>query len=155
MLPGTISNKIIFRNKNLKLDIYFSVEKSFQISVTSDQIGQMQRLDIYKEYYKDLEREQDRKTHTEMYKSLIEEDITGVFQVLCGVLLPWNSLSRRWHLCKASDRVIYGACLSSFEHVFKGKLVRRKVISLHNITQLERVSLMELVCTKNSNNLMI
>ena len=43
------------------------------MSVTSGQIGQMQRLDIHKEFYKDLEREQDRKTHTEKYPIFSEE----------------------------------------------------------------------------------
>ena len=44
-----------------------SIDKSFKVSVTSGQVGEMQRLDIHKEFYKDLEREQDRKTHTEKY----------------------------------------------------------------------------------------
>ena len=33
-------------------------------------------LDIYKEYYKDLEREQDRKSHTE--KSFLESYFIGI-----------------------------------------------------------------------------
>ena len=48
--------------------------------MTSSQIGLMQRYDIHKEFYKDLEREQDRKTHTEKYDILTElRHLTKIF----------------------------------------------------------------------------
>ena len=47
------------------IPVMCSVKKTYTITVKSSDVGKLTVYPIYKEFYRDLEREQDRKTHSE------------------------------------------------------------------------------------------